>query len=214
MKDYYQILDLEVSATQEEIKKAYRQLALQYHPDKNPNDAGANARFSEIKEAYEVLTNPVKKEYYLEQRWFNHSQGRKKKKHITSAPDLLQEVLRFDRHVSLLDIHRLNKDGLYTYIETELLPDNLLAKLNTFKEKDINEQIVSLMLRNMFILPANRLEFFRERLLRIESGDKTKATIEEAVRKYQRRHKRDKYRIWVLLLTVLLISLLIFFLSN
>ena len=65
LKDYYNILSIEPSATLSEIKKAYRKLAHQSHPDKNQNDPYASALFAEIKEAYEVLTNPTKKEYYL-----------------------------------------------------------------------------------------------------------------------------------------------------
>ena len=61
LKDYYKILEVETSADLLEIKKAYRKLALQYHPDKNHNDPYATAQFSAIKEAYEVLTNPAKK---------------------------------------------------------------------------------------------------------------------------------------------------------
>ena len=61
LKDYYTILELEPSATLPEIKKAYRRLALQYHPDINPNDSYAAAQFVEIKEAYETLTIPAKK---------------------------------------------------------------------------------------------------------------------------------------------------------
>ncbi|MBK9569291.1 MAG: J domain-containing protein [Chitinophagaceae bacterium] len=61
LKDYYGLLDIETSATLQEIKKAYRKLALRYHPDKNQNDPYATAQFAAIKEAYEVLTHPQKK---------------------------------------------------------------------------------------------------------------------------------------------------------
>ncbi|KAF7722006.1 hypothetical protein EC973_003789 [Apophysomyces ossiformis] len=60
-KDYYKILGLSKDATDSEIKKAYRKLALQYHPDKNAGDEKAEARFKEIGEAYTVLSDPQKK---------------------------------------------------------------------------------------------------------------------------------------------------------
>jgi DnaJ family protein C protein 7 len=57
-KDYYKILGLEKTATDHEIKKAYRKLAIQHHPDKNPGDSEAEARFKDISEAYETLIDP------------------------------------------------------------------------------------------------------------------------------------------------------------
>ncbi len=63
-KDYYKILGVSKNATQDEIKKAYRKLAVKYHPDKNPNDKKAEDRFKEIGEAFEVLKDPEKRKKY------------------------------------------------------------------------------------------------------------------------------------------------------
>jgi curved DNA-binding protein len=63
-KDYYKILGVEKSATKEDISKAFRKLALKYHPDKNPNDKAAEEKFKEITEAHEVLSDPEKRKKY------------------------------------------------------------------------------------------------------------------------------------------------------
>lgn len=63
-RDFYDILGVTKSATAEEIKKAYRKLAIKYHPDKNPDDKSAEDKFKEAAEAYEVLSNPEKKQRY------------------------------------------------------------------------------------------------------------------------------------------------------
>jgi len=63
-QDYYAILGVAKTATPEEIKKAYRKLALQYHPDKNPNNKQAEDKFKEAAEAYEILSDPEKKQRY------------------------------------------------------------------------------------------------------------------------------------------------------
>lgn len=62
--DYYEVLGISKNADAGEIKKAYRKLALKYHPDKNPDDKDAEAKFKDISEAYAVLSDPSKKEHY------------------------------------------------------------------------------------------------------------------------------------------------------
>src|SRR5436190_4318411 len=108
VKDYYSILRLKSSATLSEIKKAYRILAQKYHPDKNNNDAYAASQFSEIKEAYEVLTNPLKKQYYLQQRWYHQSLGKKfRTGPVINPPSVLKQCLELSKYVSTLDKHRM-----------------------------------------------------------------------------------------------------------
>ncbi len=67
MKDYYQILEVPADASDEQIRKAYRRLALKYHPDRNPGNPTAEEQFKEIAEAYGVLIDPVKRSEY--DRW-------------------------------------------------------------------------------------------------------------------------------------------------
>ena len=64
MRDYYEILGVDRGATPEEIKKAYRKLAVQYHPDKNPGDKVAEEKFKEASNAYSVLSDPDKRRVY------------------------------------------------------------------------------------------------------------------------------------------------------
>lgn len=63
-RDYYEVLGVQKGASSDEIKKAYRKLAIKYHPDKNPDDKQAEASFKEATEAYEVLSNPQKRQTY------------------------------------------------------------------------------------------------------------------------------------------------------
>lgn len=63
-KDYYQILGVERSASADDVRKAYRKLAMQYHPDRNPGDTQAEERFKDINEAYQVLSDSQKRARY------------------------------------------------------------------------------------------------------------------------------------------------------
>ena len=81
-RDYYQVLNVSRDASESELKKAYRQLALKYHPDKNPGDHAAEDKFKEAAEAYEVLKDPEKRKIYdqfghegLKGRGFSGFQG-------------------------------------------------------------------------------------------------------------------------------------------
>jgi molecular chaperone DnaJ len=70
-KDYYQILGIERTAPAEEVRKAYRRLARKLHPDVNPNNKAAEEKFKDVQEAYDVLSEPKKREFYDRTGFFN-----------------------------------------------------------------------------------------------------------------------------------------------
>ena len=63
-RDYYEVLELSRDATEQDLKRSYRRLAMQYHPDRNPGDQAAEAKFKEVSEAYGVLSDPGKRQQY------------------------------------------------------------------------------------------------------------------------------------------------------
>src|ERR1043165_6228388 len=93
-KDYYRLLELPAAATLEEIKKSFRRLALQYHPDKNTDNPFAAGHFREIREAYSVLSDPNRRRAYDEERWLSGMSTRAKDQTRVTPDWVLHEVDR------------------------------------------------------------------------------------------------------------------------
>lgn len=214
IKNYYAILQVEPSATVAEIKKAYRKLALQYHPDKYKNDTYATAQFAEIKEAYEVLTDPAKKDYYLQQRWYNQSMGYQRTKEIITPVTLLKQSLELEKYVSRLDIFRMDKLQLQQYL-LEILNDDTIDKVNLFNETAINRNIISVLLKTIHPLPSNLAEPVVNRLLKLAgTHEHTKKLILEHQSDSKQRDTAEKFKPLGIAFLTLLICLLIWLMNR
>lgn len=211
IKDYYTILELSPSATPDEIKKAYRRLALLYHPDKNNNDKYASAQFEEIKEAYEILTHPARKERYLQQRWYAKSTGQRRTQGIITPVTVLKQMLDLDKHTRTLDQHRMDQEGLFEYLQ-DLLSDSTIEKLNSFNEPTINKEIILSALNSLQLLGYSFLPRLIEQLKKISVSDQH---VVEKLDQFLGRSRRVAY--WekrtpvIIFLFVVFICLFIFF---
>jgi DnaJ-class molecular chaperone len=92
-KDYYKILNVTESATQEEIKKSFRKLALELHPDHNPDDPGSEEKFKDVTEAYGVLSDSQKKQEYDRFR-ADHFAGRSSSRFQYSQEDIFSSMFQ------------------------------------------------------------------------------------------------------------------------
>lgn len=212
-KDYYKILELPPSATLKEIKTAYRRLAHQYHPDKNGNDLYAAAQFEIIKEAYEVLSNPSKKEYYLQQRWYDQSMGKKSKAMVITPVTILKQLLELDKYISGIDVHRMDKEGLYAYV-SHVLSDETIEKLNAFNEIHINKTIVETILKSSRPLPYSFAKLLSVKLRRLNADAGTIEIINQYIQHSRNSDAWNNYKIWLLFLIVILLCLLIYVISR
>ena len=214
LKDYYGTLEIEPSASIPEIKKAYRKLAQQYHPDKTQNDLYASAQFAEIKEAYEVLTNPAKKEYYLQQRWYNQSIGKRKSQDVITPVTVLIQALELEKYVSLLDVFRMDKKGLEEYI-LGLLPDSTIEHLKKFNDPETNRQIVITVIRAINFLPQAYTGAIITQLEKLSAGDVMAGTaVASFVRKAKKKNRREKYSLIIIIGATLILCLLIYLASR
>lgn len=214
LKDYYKILGIPPHASRHEIKQAYRKLVMRYHPDKTENKE-ALSKFREIREAYETLINPVKKDAYLQERWYYQSIGKKYASGEALSPLLiLNEGIDLNKYISSQNSFRVNKEKINHSLE-ELLSAENIEMLNSSDEKDINDQLIKLMLDTAPLLDFEQLQILEEKLPQI-------STHEDHLFQKLRKLKRNKANtvllerytpLFIFIITVL-ICLLIFLLSK
>lgn len=210
VKDYYKILDLPTTASLPEIKRAFRRLAQQYHPDKNEGSHMAAAHFLEIQEAYKTLSDPKQRQAYHYQRWYVRSTG----KPFASAPltpaNILHECRLLQQYVDSMNIFHLRFDAVSLHIR-ELLTENAIKMLLEQKDPAINRAIVQSILTSVRPLPKKFFLPIAELLLQLAGDDETAhANIEEALKEKKQRHVWDKYKWVVMLIVTALICWLIY----
>ena len=201
VKDYYKILELPTTASLQDIRRSFRRLAHQYHPDKNDGSHMAAARFREIQEAYQTLSDPKKREAYHYQRWYVRSTG----KSFTSAPLtpalILQECRLLQQYVASMNTFHLRYDAVSLHIR-ELLTENAIGLLKEQQDVSVNQAIIQSLLTSIQPLPRKFFMPIAELLLQLAGDDATAhATIEQAITSKKQLHIWDKYK-WVLMLVI------------
>jgi len=211
LKDYYRILEVSPQSTPMEIKKSFRRLAMLYHPDKHEEDKIASAQYREIQEAYDTLTDPYKKEAYLQQRWYEQSMGRKLK---GSAPltssTILRDALSLEKYISTLDPFRIDKEGLLQYTQ-KLLSDDAIEILLTENEQGIISNITGILLQSgkvFTLVQAEKLTLLLDKINKKNSAESF--AIQQYLALKTKESNRDRWKIPVILIVTILLCLLIY----
>jgi DnaJ domain len=211
LKDYYNILNIPITATIPEIKQAYRKLVMIYHPDKNNEDPYSLLKFNDIKEAYDVLISPRKKEAYLQERWLNKAKGQRIGQDIVTAPGILMKSLELNKAIATMDAYRMDYKNIAAGIST-LLSDDVIKQLLELKETDIHPSIIRTLIKTTAPLPYRETNIVAIQLRKLANEQPLLLReIEQALmQKKQQENWSNRKGIVVILLT-LLICLLIYF---
>lgn len=204
--DYYEILGISPAASLEEIKVAYRKLAHLYHPDKNPQDKSSAAYFSLVKEAYETLSNPVKKNEYLQERWLFKANGQPFETPAKTPENILLQALQAGDKIYQMDIYRMNLESVKQQLNHLLSTDNFDI-LNEFNETGINDAIVNELLQVIKVLPATDEQLFLQRISLIKSS--YQQTINERLQNAENKLFWETWKPAFIILIVILLCILI-----
>lgn len=213
-KDYYKILDIHHTANQQEIKKAYRQLAMKFHPDRNEGDPLAENHFKEVQEAYEILSHPGRRSAYNQLRWYRYSNHRQYDNLPITSYSILHKCKALNRYISTLAGFDINKFALNNYI-LQLLSESSLKLLIKENDKSSNEFIIKELLKSTYPLPLKSIKNIATLLLRLAGDDRQ--TI-EVINKYLKYKKNSfywsQYQPVIVLIISILLCLLIYYVSN
>lgn len=214
LKDYYKILEITPSATLADIKNSFRRLALLYHPDKNFGSNIHEAKFKEVKEAYEILSDVRQRQQYNSSR---REPSQTKKKNTYRPPNaqvILNQAIEFRKKISVLDPERMNKRSLYHHLQHLLAIQNIIILKHTNDQK-INNHFINEILNCAQFLPFREVEKICIQLTELAgTNNEIYQKIYQFSRQSQLHTYWNKYKLPVAVIVALILCLLIYLLST
>jgi molecular chaperone DnaJ len=213
VKDYYKLLKIAHSADLNTIKKAYRQLAMQYHPDKHGNNQSTHFYFQEIQEAYEVLSNPEKRENYHYQIWLEKAQGHELDTAL-SADQIIQLFIQTERTIHETDSFRRNNEQL-TEILVSLYSNTRLELIAETNDKSLETTTLQMAIQSSSSLSSDaQFKLIHQLNPILKKHPQMHETWMEQVNTSMRKEKIEKFKVPIVILTTILLCLAILLLSK
>jgi len=208
-KDHYQTLGLTPGATAEQIKKAFRKLALDLHPDKTGNDPALSVRFSEIQQAYEVLSDPLRKIEFLQERWLRKAQGLDTAGGSGDLASWIKDCLALEKKVTTQDPDRIDGESLHHQI-AQLVSHEKIDSLRKYAHPEALLTGARLLLQAALVLPY---ELFVNCVESLANIDASQASWQQEIRRarQQKNNERNwnRYRLAAIVILTTLLCLLI-----
>ncbi|HEX8335050.1 MAG TPA: DnaJ domain-containing protein [Segetibacter sp.] len=214
-KDYYKILNVSSTASQADIKKSYRKLAMKYHPDKNLDDKLSETKFKEIQEAYHVLSDSKRRQQYNFKKYDEkHGLNKKPSSDASTPQGILQKSIQLRKKVISMDPHRIDRDTLYGKIQLVLSVHNQTI-LKTSNDQTTNRLIIEELLNASEPLQYKHAKQVCTQLAAIAATDQTlQEKIHDFRKNQQLKDYWNRYHIVAAIIAAALFCLLIFGLST
>lgn len=210
LKDYYTILEVTPVATLQEIKRSFRKLALKYHPDKNDGDQLSAARFVEIQEAYEILSDPKRREAYNYERWYVRYKGEGYDNRPLTPEELLAASSQLRDTVAGMNHFRLDYRSL-SYSILKLLNQTNIGILLQYRNDATIHRIIHNLVQCSDALPLQQYFEIHDLLIQLAGDDAAMHNLlHQNLRIKKQRSLWDRYKwVVVLLITALLCWLMV-----
>jgi molecular chaperone DnaJ len=213
VKDYYKLLKIAHSADLNTIKKAYRQLAMQYHPDKHGDNQSTQFYFREIQEAYETLSNPKKREDYHYQIWLEKAQGHTLDSALT-AEQIIQLFIQTERTIHASDSFRRNNEQL-TEILINLYNNTRLDLIAETNDNTLETTTLQLAIQSTSSLSSDaQLRLVRQLKPILRKHPQLHEIWMQQVNKRIKKEKIEKLKVPIVIFTTILLCLAILLLSK
>ena len=203
--DYYAVLEVKPNATLVEIKRAFRKLALKYHPDKNPESGFAVAKFAEIKEAYEVLRDKKKRAQYHHSHYDTVLQPL-----AASAEEIGELSQELRKKIMGIDPFRIDHDLLYFEVN-KLLSDHHIQMLSDSRQAAWQIIIIHNIMLSFPYLPFAHVQAIITRIKLIKLIEPSlQDAVTESLQKAKKEQFWKRYQYVIVLVVSLMICLCIF----
>jgi curved DNA-binding protein CbpA len=213
VKDYYTLLKIEPNADLSTIKKAYRKLAMQYHPDKTGNNQYTESYFREIQEAYLTLSDTRKREEYLYNRWLEKSMGHNLDTALTPI-QIIQLFLKTEQYIHGTDVFKMDKYHLLEHLK-QLYSIGRQEIIISSNDEQLERESLRLAIQSSKLLPSEaQLNFQNHLQMLLSKHPNINKEWNETVHRISKKERLDSFKIPIVILITILICLAILLISK
>ncbi len=211
--DYYAVLKLPQHATAEEVRRAYRKKVMDCHPDLFPGDADKLRLFDTVKEAYETLTHPQKKEMYMQERWRRKANGQSVEGAVFSSAEYLKQCLALNRQLAAMDAYRISQQQIVQQLNT-LLTEEKIKALHEAKDVILVRSVLEALIPCTRPLSLQSVKEIGNAFIQLAGDDaEMKEKINGLVTEKRREQRQSFLKIPLIVLLTILLCMLIYFLA-